>query len=164
MDSPYRYVTDASVLFDAVNGGIVHEMFRLPFIFITSNLIAERELKTPPFSEFEPLGLKKEELSGPQIGAMARIRNSHKTLSIYDISAFILARDQELILLSSDDVLRKFAESYETEVHGILWILDSLITNNILSKPEASRVLQQILAHNSYLPKKECVDRIARWS
>jgi len=164
MDFPYRYVTDASILFDAVNGGIVHEMFRLPFNFITSDLIAEKELKTPPFSEFEPLGLKKEEMSGPLVGAMVRIRSSHKTLSIYDISAFILARDQKLILLTSDDALRKFAESNETEVHGILWILDALITNNILSKPEVSRALQQILAHNSYLPKKECEDRIARWS
>lgn len=164
MDSRYRYVTDASILFDAVNGGIVHEMFRLPFIFVTSDLIANKELKHPPFSEFEREGLVKEELSGPHVGEMIRIRSSRKILSIYDISAFLLARDQKLILLSADDALRKFAKAEGVEVHGILWILDELIRHKILSNAEAIAALQQIRAHNSYLPKKECEDRISLWS
>ena len=48
MVSQSLYVTDASILFDVVNGGIVHEMFQLPSLFITSDLIADIELKNPP--------------------------------------------------------------------------------------------------------------------
>ncbi|MFA5269855.1 MAG: hypothetical protein WC379_17960 [Methanoregula sp.] len=164
MVSRYRYVTDASILFDVVNGGVVHEMFQLPCIFLTSDLIADIELKNPPFSEFRREGLRKKELSKSQAEALSEIRKSHKNLSVYDISAFILARDQKIILLSGDDALRKFALLQGVEVHGILWIMDQLIAQDLLRKQEAARALQQIITHNSYLPKKECADRIARWS
>jgi hypothetical protein len=164
MDSQYRYVTDASILFDAIKGGILHEMFQLPFDFETSDLIADKELKNPPFSEFEKEGLIKEELTGSQIGMIRQIRSSHKTLSIYDISAFLLARDQNLILLTGDEALRKFAESFGVEVHGILWILDELVQQNIISKPGAVHTLNQLIAHESFLPKKECDERFSIWS
>jgi len=157
-------VTDASILFDIKKGGIMHEMFQLPFAFTTSDLIANRELKNPPFSEFEKWGLSKEELSVAQVADMNLIRTSLKSLSINDISAFLLARDQKLTLLTGDDALRKFAESSGVEVHGILWILDELILNEIINKTEAAVALRQMMSHDRFLPKKECEDRLARWS
>ena len=163
MVSRYRYVTDASILIDVVNGGVVHEMFQLPCIFLTSDLIADIELKNPPYSEYQSEGLRKKGLSKSQSEAIDEIRRSHKNLSIYDISAFILARDQKIILLTGDDALMNFAGSHGVEVHGILWILDELVTNELINKKEAARSLQQIIAHNSYLPKRECAERIANW-
>jgi predicted nucleic acid-binding protein len=163
MDSQYRYVTDASILFDAIKGGVLHEMFQLPFDFVTSDLIAEKELKNPPFSEFEKEGLKKEELAGSQIGMIRQIRSSHQTLSIYDISAFLIARDQNSTLLTGDEALRKFAESFNVEVHGILWILDELIRNEIIAKRDAAYALRRMLDLGCRLPQKECDDRFSSW-
>jgi len=157
-------VTDASILFDVVNGGIVHEMFQLPSLFITSDLIADIELKNPPFTEFHREGLRKKELSKSQDTALNEIRKSHKNLSIYDISAFVLARDQKVILLTGDEALRHFAKSQNVEVHGIIWILDQLIKHKIITKADAIQALRQIIGHNSYLPKKECENRITLWS
>lgn len=134
----YRFVTDASILLGISKGGIIREMFHLPFTFTTSDLIANKELKNPPYSEFEPLGLLKQELSGIQVSDMNRIRSSHKTLSIYDISVFLLAHDQKMTLLTSDDALRKFAEGSGVDVHDILWILDRLLEHEISSKIEVS--------------------------
>lgn len=163
MDSPFPCVIDAGILFDVSHGGIVHEVFHLPIIFVTSDLIADRELTNPPFSLFEEAGLEKKDLSGPQTEALLRLRHDHKNLSIYDISAFLLARDLETILLTGDDALRTFALSSGVEVHGILWILDNLIHDDIVTKLEAAVALEQIIAHNSYLPKKECRERISHW-
>lgn len=163
MDSQYRYVTDASILFDAIKGGILHEMFQLPFDFITSDLIADKELKNPPFSEFEKEGLRKEELAGSQIGMIRQIRSSQKTLSIYDISAFLIAQDQNLILLTGDEGLRKFAETFNIEVHGILWILDELIRNEIIEKRDAAFALRKMLDFGCRLPQKECDNRFSCW-
>jgi len=156
-------VTDAGILFDVFHGGIVHEMFHLPIIFVTSDLIADRELINPPFSLFEGAGLRKKDLSGPQTKALIRIRRDHKNLSVSDISAFLLARDLKTILLTGDDALRTFATSAGVVVHGILWILDELIREDIITQLEAAIALEQIIAHNSYLPKKECMERITRW-
>jgi predicted nucleic acid-binding protein len=156
-------VTDASILFDAVKGGILHEMFQLPFTFVTSDFITDRELKNPPFSEFKSEGLIKEELSGSQINAMSQIRTSHKNLSIYDISAFILARDHGITLLTGDNALREYAEASGIQVHGILWILDELVRNKIITQKDAAIALQEMLDHECRLPKKECDARFAQW-
>jgi len=163
MDSPYPCVIDAGILFDVSHGGIVHEVFHLPIIFVTSDLIADRELINPPFSLFEEVGLRKRDLSGPQTKALFRIRHDHKNLSVYDISAFLLARDLDTILLTGDDALRTFATSSGVEVHGILWVLDNLIRDDIITELEAAVALEQVIAHNSYLPKKECKERISHW-
>ncbi len=164
MDSRYRYVTDASILFDAVKGGILHEMFQLPFVFVTSDIVASRELKNPSFSEFQKAGLHQDELSGIQISRIDALRASHKALSVSDISVFLLALDQKMILLTGDEALRKFAESSGIQVHGILWILDELIRKGIISKRGASQALQQMIDRGCHLPKKECDERFSRWS
>jgi predicted nucleic acid-binding protein len=163
MDSPFPCVIDAGILFDVSHGGIVHEVFHLPIIFVTSDLIADRELINPPFSLFKKAGLRKKELSGPQTQALLRLRHDHKNLSVYDISAFLLARDRETILLTGDDALRTFATSFDVEVHGILWILDYLIQEDLITELGAAVALEQIIVHNSYLPKKECRERISHW-
>jgi predicted nucleic acid-binding protein len=163
MDSPYRLVTDASILFDAVKGGILHEMFQLPFIFITSDFVAYRELKTPPLSSFEKAGIRIEELSGSQIRMLEKIHTSYRNLSVNDISVFILAKDQGVTLVTGDDALRKYAESYGVQVHGILWILDELVGNEIISKNDAAITLRRMLDYGCRLPKIECDDRFSRW-
>ncbi|WP_292370639.1 hypothetical protein [Methanoregula sp. UBA64] len=163
MDSPFPCVIDAGILFDVSHGGIVREVFHLPIIFVTSDLIADRELINPPFSLFEKAGLEKRDLSGPQTEALLQLRRDHKNLSVYDISAFLLARDLETILLTGDDALRTFAQSSRVEVHGILWILDYLIHDELITELEAAIALEQVIGHNSYLPKKECKERIAHW-
>lgn len=163
MDSRYRLVTDASILFDAVKGGILHEMFQLPFIFITSDFIAYRELKTPPLSSFEKAGIRIEELSGTQIRMLEEIHTTHRNLSVDDISVFILAKDLEITLVTGDDALRRYAESAGVQVHGILWILDELVRNEIIRKTDAAIALRRMLDHGCRLPKTECDDRFSRW-
>jgi predicted nucleic acid-binding protein len=163
MDSRYRYIVDANVIFDAGKGGILHEMFQLPFIFITSDFIAHRELIDPPFAELHKLGLHKQELTGTQIRQMYQIRSTHKELSIHDISVFLLARDQGLILLSGEKSLRKFAESAGITVHGMLWLMDQLIEKNIITRKKATLAVRRMLAHGRFLPKEECDQRFEEW-
>jgi predicted nucleic acid-binding protein len=163
MDSRYRLVTDASILFDAVKGGILHEMFQLPFIFITSDFVAYRELKTPPLSSFEKAGIRIEELSGSQIRMLEEIHISYRNLSVNDISVYILAKDLSVTLVTGDDALRRYAESSGVQVHGILWILDELVRNEIIRKTDAAIALRRMLDHGCRLPKTECDDRFSRW-
>jgi predicted nucleic acid-binding protein len=163
MDSRYRLVTDASILFDAVKGGILHEMFQLPFIFITSDFVAYRELTTPPLSSFEKAGIRIEELSGSQITILEEIHTAHRNLSVNDISVFILAKDQDITLVTGDEALRKYAESSGVQVHGILWILDELVRNEIIRKNDAAIALRRMLDNECRLPKTECDERFSRW-
>jgi predicted nucleic acid-binding protein len=163
MDSRYRYVVDSNVIFDADKGGILHEMFQLPFTFITSDFIAYRELLDPPFAELHKLGLHKLELTGTQIPQIFQIRSTHKELSIQDISVFLLARDQGLVLLSGEKSLRNFAESAGITVHGTLWLVDKLIEERIITRNNATLAMRQMQANGRFLPKEECDQRFEKW-
>jgi predicted nucleic acid-binding protein len=162
MKSRYRFVVDANILFDAVKGGILHEMFQLPIIFMTSDFIAFKELKIPPLS-FEREGIIIIELSKSQIRMLDEIHSSNKNLSINDISVFILAKEQGITLLTGDEALRTYAESSGLQVHGILWILDELVRNEIIRKRDAAYALRRMLDHGCRLPQKECDDRFSDW-
>ena len=163
MKSRYRFVTDANILFDADKGGILHEMFQLPIFFITSDFVASRELKNPPLSSFEQEGIHIEELSQNEIRMLDEIKSLNKNLSINDISVFILAKKRGITLLTGDDALKTYAESSGVQVHGILWILDELVRNEIISKRDASNALRRMLDHGCRLPQKECDDRFSCW-
>lgn len=67
------------------------------------------------------------------------------------------------IVLTGDNLIRKWCTSNEIEVHGILWILDQLIDRNLLSKNEALSFLFRLMRINQWLPPKECEIRIKTW-
>jgi hypothetical protein len=55
-----------------------------------------------------------------------------------DLSVIFI--DQKLVnatVLSSDKPLRKYAKKLSIEYHGILWIIDQLVDQGALPKPEA---------------------------
>ena len=68
------------------------------------------------------------------------------------------------LYLPGDNILRKYAESNQIEVHGILWVLDELINEEQISEKIAYLKLTQLMETNSRLPKNECEKRLKKWS
>lgn len=48
-------------------------------------------------------------------------------------------------------------------VHGALWLLDQLIGEGIISKPQAYGALTFMLKAKARLPKEECEYRLHSW-
>ena len=57
MTSPSVLVTDTNIWIDLDNGGILIDVFRLPYQFLTPD-IATRELIRPRWETLQALGLK----------------------------------------------------------------------------------------------------------
>ena len=91
-----------------------------------------------------------------------------KGFSHQDKSVVYLALTLEnAIVLSSDKLVRNFAEKQGLEYHGLLWIIDELVDQNIIYKNLAVSFLQKLLSintmYNNPTIQKEVDKRVHEW-
>ena len=84
-------------------------------------------------------------------------------LSIPDCSVCYYARKHDITLLTGDRQLRRYAESHNLTVHGILFIFDELVAHSVISPEAAAGKLKELYSINVRLPKSEIQRRIDRW-
>ncbi len=66
-------------------------------------------------------------------------------------------------MLTGDRRLRKYAESQDIEVHGILFLFDEMVRFGVVSSDIAAAKLEQLMQLNARLPKTEISHRIGLW-
>lgn len=91
-----------------------------------------------------------------------------KGLSHQDKSVVYMALTLEnTIVLSSDKLVRRFAEKQGLEYHGLLWIIDELVNQGVIHKDLAGPILQKLLSintmYNNPTIQKEVDRRIHEW-
>jgi len=87
----------------------------------------------------------------------------YQQLSIPDCSCLFHAKTLTAQLLTGDAALRKTAEQVGIPVHGILWVFDELVRQDLLPKEQAIDKLSELMRKNSRLPVTECKKRLKRW-
>lgn len=158
-----RCVTDANIWIDLDHGGLLGRVFDLGCDLLIPDLIFA-ELRTPDTSLLTNLGLQIVGLTGAQLGDLTTtLANTYRKPSIVDLTALIVARDQQLTLLTGDKALRQAAKAEGVEVHGILWILDRMVTESVLTAAEAARSLRLIVRAGARLPQGEVNRRFRKW-
>ena len=135
-------VNDASVLIDIHKAGILQVYSRANFTLVLPDVV-HKELRDMSDVNFEELGFEMASLEGPDVLAVKRILDSHSGISIPDIFALVVAEKiTESILLTGDRKLRQIAETRNVEVHGVLWILDQLFEQRLLTAAVVLDVLE----------------------
>lgn len=94
--------------------------------------------------------------------------NYPKSLSEMDKTVLHLALKMNAIVLSSDRVVRNFAKSKNLEFHGILWIFERLVDEQIISFDTACSKLIQLISNNVFYQNnphlmKEVKLMLERW-
>ena len=159
---PSLLVTDTNIWIDLKNGNVLELVFDLPFHYITS-VFAGEEIPREEWELLISLGVEAHALTSEQISEVFQLRQDNHSVSPTDLSSFVLARDLSAILLNSDGPLRRLAENYGIEVHGVLWLLDELVEYQILPASQAASVLIRMRAKGARLPEEECKKRLRAW-
>jgi|SRR5690606_10807306 len=163
-------VNDANILIDLVELQLLPQFFALKFEFFTTTLILEElldeqrvQLETYITQEI----LKAEEMSTKDLEAIKTIEKSKPKLSQQDCSAYHQATSKQGTLVTSDNVLRKFAIATNIDVHGHLWLFDQMVDQNTLMPITASQKLMELcdtINTQLKLPKVECDQRHEVWN
>jgi hypothetical protein len=122
------------------------------------------ELTRRRWEILQVFGLAAYELNQEQFVELARLRQDHRNLSIIDLAAFLLAKRLDATLLTGDLRLNELANANDISVHGVLWLLDTLVHFRVLTPPQAAASLKQMLNHGARLPAGECEKRLLSWS
>lgn len=82
---------------------------------------------------------------------------------------FVAKKIGDAVVLSSDKPVRNHAKNLSIEYHGMLWIFDQLVEQEILTKPEAINKINTLVNSNMIYKnngemREEVAKRIKRWS
>ncbi len=158
-------VIDTSCMIDLGKAALLDAALALPYTFVTPDTLFENEWLYPSDEKFlRSSKLDVRELPGPDVKRAAAYLNRHRALKIND--CFLLAMAESLkgsILLTGDQALRAIAEHNGVEVHGVLWVIDALQSQEIVPLRELYDALR--LLHDDprvFLPTHEVQRRIKR--
>jgi hypothetical protein len=163
-------VNDANILIDLVELNLLPQFFALEFEFFTTSLILEELLddQQEQLETYLESGvLIAEEMTSADLKAIKTIERSKPKLSQQDCSAYHQAILKDGTLLTSDNVLRKFAVATNLDVHGHLWIFDQMVDQQTLAPFTASQKLTELsdtINIQLKLPKAECDKRHVFWN
>jgi predicted nucleic acid-binding protein len=157
-----KLILDTSICIDLHNGKLLKAVLRLPHKFVLPDVIIA-ELLDPAGGALLQLGFIEEGTSGEETQNISALRNQYTLASLNDLFALLLAKINNCYLITGDNALRNAAKSEGVATHGLFWLIDEMVKRDILTGTQATDALKRIIAAGSWLPKKECEDRIKKW-
>lgn len=164
-------VTDACIFIDLIELDLISDFFQLELqlhttVDVMNELFQEQKQVLVAYQHVKKLTIHK--LNGEDLSKIDHM-SFPKGLSPEDRSVIYMAINQEnAIVLSSDKLVRKCAESHSLEYHGLLWIFDLLVKNGICSNSKAVSKIQKLLTINTMYAgaktRKEIEIRVRKWS
>lgn len=156
-------ITDVSVLFDLYHLKVLHHFFNQKWEIYTTDFVYNEIVNIEQVVEFEKFVsdklMKIITISADETEAIGAMTLNRRNRSFPDRSILWKAIQFNSILLTCDRVLRKEAELKKIEVHGTIWVIEKLIENGLVTKPEGVGLLKSLMQTNSRTPKSE-IDKI----
>lgn len=161
-------VNDTNIFIDLHSVGLLGAMCKLPYEIHTLDIVVAELTDPAQRTEVENyIGrneIKVHTLTSSDIVTVAVEHSSAPgNLSFQDIAVCHYARTGAYKLLTGDRQLRNYAEKQRVEVHGIIFLIDEMVAENIIAPQMGAAKLKELQAVNVRLPKSEIAVRIEKW-
>lgn len=156
-------MTDANIWIDLHNADLLDAAFELDHTWRTPNIIVRDEVLTVDRDLLVDLGLDVRTLSGEELNRILTLNGRYPQPSPKDLSVLVVADEDDGIVVSGDGPLRTAAKAEEMTVHGVLWILDRLVEETIITEARATTALHAMLQQGARLPDDPVEDRLNDW-
>jgi hypothetical protein len=156
-----KLILDTSICIDLYNGKLLKAVLQLPHEFVLPGVIIA-ELIEPAGELLIKLGYAEKETSGEEIKNIFALRNKYTGPSTNDLFSLLLAKRNSCPIIKGDNALRNAAKKEGVAVHGLLWLIDAMVNSKIITGIQAD-ALKSTIAAGSWLPKKECEERLKKW-
>ena len=161
-------ISDTNIFLDLISVNLLEEFFQLPCKIETTDFVIDEIIQPNQLTYLQKfISLKKLNIISFTFEELIKINdifdNSKNNTSMADCTVWYRAKETSGRLLTGDAKLRKSAEVDNVKVSGILYIFDNLVEYKIITKKEATKLLEKLISINSRLPKGECEKRIQKW-
>lgn len=144
-------ISDANILIDMEEGGLLGAMFQLPFNFATPDILFFEELEEE-HAHLPSLGLALKEISSESMMYAMQLTGTYTQVSRNDCFALALAKQEQCPLLTGDMALRKAAEKEAAIVKGTIWLVSQLVVHQKINPEQAREAFRQMQANGRRLP------------
>ncbi len=155
--------TDANIWIDLDHGDLLDEAFRLPFEWTIPDLVFA-EVKSPDQALLTSLGLVVRPLSGSELNRIIALNANYPAPSPADLAVLVAASVDGATVITGDGPVRSAAKQEGLSVHGLLWILDQMVADAVVTASRAAAGLTAIIKKGAYLPPAEVERRLQSWS
>lgn len=163
-------VKDANILIDTFNTGLYVKIASMKLRFHTTEYVAAEIIRTEQRCWLESMKASGEiiidEFDGDDLSELLLFimdNNGKNNLSEADCSVIVLARRLNCRLLTTDQKLKRVAESHGIEVNGFLWLTDQMVETGVATAEEMLKVMELYLKKNPRAPKEEVSIRIENY-
>lgn len=161
-------VNDTNIFIDLYSVCLLNDFFKLPIqihtVDFVINEITDKSQKQAlqPFINNKQLFVKTH--SSEELQQIDAFKSSCKgNVSVTDCAVWQYALINKYVLLTGDRQLFNSASKSGVSVCGILFIINKLVENNIITKLDAAEKLELLYQINKRLPKREVEEMIGHW-
>lgn len=156
-------VTDANIWIDLHHADLLDAAFELAHTWRTPDIVMRDEVLSVDRSLLVELGLEVRTLSGEELNRIAALNGRYPGPSPKDLAVLVAADADEGIVVTGDGPLRAAAEAEGATVHGVLWVLDELDAQHLVTPARAAAALDAMIQQGSRLPEAPVRKRLRRW-
>lgn len=163
-------VNDTNVFIDLLDVGLLEEFFLLSWEIHTTDFVMmelRKEGQKEAVGRFAIEG--RLHIASFEADEILNIRSLHKrfdtrtNVSLTDCSVWYYAKTNHYSLLTGDHKLRISSQNDGVDVHGILYVFDTLVDEEVVSCEMAASKLRDLQSLNPRLPKDEIEKRLNLW-
>jgi hypothetical protein len=155
-------VTDANIWIQLEDGGLTEAAFALG-CGVTAPDDIVGELGPVLGRKVVALGLRVLSTGEELETDWQALRRRYPRPGDVDLYGLLHARLLTCRLVTGDRHLREAAEAEGVEVSGLLWLLDRMVEQSIVTRAAARRGLRAIRGRGARLPEDECERRMLEW-
>ena len=145
-------ISDANILIDMEAGELMDTLFQLPMQFAIPDILYWEEIE-PGTPGLEEQGLRVLEVSSKYVAYAAGLPAKYGTnASPNDYLALALAKQEGCPLLTGDQTLKQAAKNEDIPVMGSVWLLRTMVENQLLNVDQAHAALARMKERKRRLP------------
>jgi predicted nucleic acid-binding protein len=158
-------ITDANIFIDLIHLNLLPHFFQLNLEFHSTIEVYNQLLDEQAIQLDFYINTKKLKLHSSTEQEILEINGMrfHQGLELADRTVFYHAKRLNSIVLSGDNLLRKFCLSQQLDVRGIIWLFDEFLDQDVLEASALVIKMERLLDINARLPRKEYISRIEKW-
>ena len=163
-------ISDTNIFIDLIEIELLDEFFGLPWEIHTTDMIVHELKNAKQHEKIAAYCGKSLHVKSFEVEEMIRLIDFHATqhertnVTLQDCSVWFYAMESSCTLLTGDAKLRNAARKSGVDVHGVIYVIDKLVEENILSCRDAIDKLKQLKMLNQRLPLPEIEKRIKLWT
>lgn len=154
-------ITDTNIITDLNNANILDEFVKIDNVYM-SDIVKNDEINPKTCDVKIMKKIKTISVTSNDILETNKLSQTVGKLSTYDLINFVIAKNNNYILATGDDALKKFAERNGVEVFRTLKLIKLMIDNDIISCEKALEACISLKsAANTRIPK-ELIDAFVK--